>query len=352
MPQDTDGARLPWTETGADDVGLNQTQATFQVLTEVMPQMVWSTRADGFHDYYNARWYEFTGMPVGSTDGEAWNGMFHPDDQARAWEIWRHSLETGEPYEVEYRLRHHSGEYRWTLGRAMPVRDEAGRITRWIGTCTDIDAAKRGAEQNELLSRELSHRIKNIFAVISGLIGLTSRHDPQMKPLAKDLQNRIAALGRAHEFARPHSDQSRPAIGTSTLQGLLGELFQPYPAFDEGRIVIAGDDVTVDDRGATPVALAFHELATNAAKYGALSTPEGTVTISIARTGPDLKIRWQERGGPSVPGPPERQGFGSRLSELSIVQQLGGAVRRDWRPEGLELEMDLLAGRLSREESA
>lgn len=352
MPQDTDGARLPWTETGADDVGLNQTQATFQVLTEVMPQMVWSTRADGFHDYYNARWYEFTGMPVGSTDGEAWNGMFHPDDQARAWEIWRHSLETGEPYEVEYRLRHHSGEYRWTLGRAMPVRDEAGRITRWIGTCTDIDAAKRGAEQNELLSRELSHRIKNIFAVISGLIGLTSRHDPQMKPLAKDLQNRIAALGRAHEFARPHSDQSRPAIGTSTLQGLLSELFQPYPAFDEGRIVIAGDDVTVDDRGATPVALAFHELATNAAKYGALSTPEGTVTISIARTGLDLKIRWEERGGPRVPGPPERQGFGSRLSELSIVQQLGGAVRRDWRPEGLELEMDLLAGRLSREESA
>lgn len=337
---------VPWAH---PDQALSPTQATFQVLTEAMPQMVWSTRPDGFHDYYNARWYEFTGVPEGSTDGEGWSGMFHPEDQDRAWDRWRHSLETGEPYEIEYRLRHRSGVYRWTLGRALPVRDEEGRITRWIGTCTDIDDAKRGAEQNELLSRELSHRIKNIFAVVSGLIGLSARHEPQLKPLAKDLQNRIAALGRAHEFARPHSDHSRPELGTSTLHGLLIELFRPYPAYDEGRIVVEGDDVVVDDRGATPVALAFHELATNAAKYGALSVAEGRVTVSVERRGPALKIRWRERGGPIVPGPPAREGFGSRLAELSIVQQLGGEVRRAWKPEGLEVELDLLAGRLSRE---
>jgi len=346
---ETEDAGLLWTRAGPGDPALHHTQATFQVLTEVMPQMVWSTRPDGFHDYYNARWYEFTGVAPGSTDGEGWNGMFHPEDQERAWSRWRHSLETGEPYEIEYRLRHYSGTYRWTLGRAMPVRDDRGRIIRWIGTCTDIDAAKRAAEQNELLSRELSHRIKNIFAVISGLIGLTSRHEPQIKPLAKDLQSRIAALGRAHEFARPHSDHSRPVLGTSTLHGLLIELFRPYPAFDEGRMVVEGDDVVVDDRGATPVALAFHELATNAAKYGALSVSEGSVTVTIDRQGPALKICWRERGGPSVDGPPSREGFGSRLAELSIVQQLGGAVRRDWKREGLELEMDLLVARLSRE---
>lgn len=348
MADETDAARLPWADARATTSGSDETQATFQVLTEVMPQMVWSTRPDGFHDYYNARWYEFTGVPVGSTDGEAWNGMFHPDDQARARAKWSHSVETGEPYEVEYRLRHHSGDYRWTLGRAMPVRDAAGKITRWIGTCTDIDAAKRGAEQNELLSRELSHRIKNIFAVISGLIGLSSRHAPQLKPLAKDLQERIAALGRAHEFARPHSDQSRPALGTSTLRGLLTELFRPYPAFDEGRISIEGDDVVVDDRGATPVALAFHELATNAAKYGALSVPDGHVAVEIVRQGPALNIGWRESGGPAIPAPPERQGFGSRLAELSVVQQLGGTITRDWRPEGLSVQIEVLAARLSR----
>jgi PAS domain S-box-containing protein len=139
-------------------------QISFQQLADAMPQMVWSTLPDGFHDYYNAQWYEFTGVPEGSTDGEGWNDMFHPEDQERAWARWRHSLETGEPYEIEYRLRHRSGAYRWTLGRALPVRNENGEIVRWVGTCTDIDEQKSIAQQNELLSRELSHRIKNIFA--------------------------------------------------------------------------------------------------------------------------------------------------------------------------------------------
>jgi PAS domain S-box-containing protein len=340
----------PWLAPAASpSEALSQSQAQLQVLTDAMPQMVWSTLPDGFHDYYNARWYEFTGAPAGSTDGEAWNGMFHPDDQARAWTRWRHSLATGEPYEIEYRLRHHSGEYRWTLGRALPVRDRDGVIVRWIGTCTDIDAAKRSAEDNELLSRELSHRIKNIFAVISGLIGLSSRNDPAARPFAKGLQDRIAALGRAHEFARPHSERSRPALGGSTLHGLLAELFRPYPAFDEKRIAIDGDDVAIDDRGATPIALVFHELATNAAKYGALSGPNGRIAVEVVRNGPGLLIRWRELHGPAVAGEPAHTGFGTRLAEMSIENQLGGAVRRTWLSTGLQVEIEVLVGRLNRE---
>ncbi|MCR5875526.1 PAS domain S-box protein [Phenylobacterium sp. J426] len=126
-------------------------EARFQAIADSIDQMIWATRADGFHDYYNRRWYEYTGTPYGSTDGEAWNGMFHPDDQTRAWEVWRRCLETGEPYHIEYRLRHRSGQYRWVLGRAQPVRDEAGRIARWYGTCTDIHDLKvaRDALQEE-----------------------------------------------------------------------------------------------------------------------------------------------------------------------------------------------------------
>ena len=89
-------------------------------------------------------------MPHGSTDGDAWNGMFHPEDQERAWGIWRYSLDTGEPYHIEYRLRHRSGQYRWVLGRAQAVRDEAGRIVRWFGTCTDIQEI---VEAREVLAR-------------------------------------------------------------------------------------------------------------------------------------------------------------------------------------------------------
>ncbi|CAN5584557.1 hypothetical protein BH10PSE4_BH10PSE4_01470 [soil metagenome] len=342
--------RAPWLDDPADQAqALIQSRAQMQVLTDAMPQMVWSTRPDGFHDYYNARWYEFTGVPEGSTDGEGWNGMFHPQDQELAWARWRHSLETGEPYEIEYRLRHRSGEYRWTLGRALPVFDGDGAIARWIGTCTDIHDAKLAAEQNELLSRELSHRIKNIFAVISGLIGLSSRNDPVLRPFAKVLQERIAALGRAHEFARPHSEESRPTLGRSTLKGLLQEIFRPYPAFEEGRITVVGDDAEVDDRGATPIALVFHELATNAAKYGALSTPEGRVDVEIVRRDAGLNIQWRETGGPAIVGDPTRTGFGTRLAQMSIEQQLGGVIRRDWDRNGLRLEIDVLIKRLSRD---
>ena len=310
--------------------------------------MVWSTLPDGYHDYYNEQWYEFTGVTPGSTDGDEWNGMFHPDDQQRAWKRWGESLASGEPYEIEYRLRHRSGAYRWTLGRALPVRDPAGQIVRWIGTCTDIHDAKEQAERNEILSRELSHRIKNIFAVISGLVGMSARQDPGVKPFATTLQARIAALGRAHEFVRPHSEESAPQAQTDSLHGILQEILSPYPALQDGRITIEGQDSRVDDRGATPMALLVHELATNAVKYGALSQAEGQIQITTRVDGGDLVLCWRESGGPRINGQPERQGFGSRLTELSIVQQLGGSLDREWRPEGLMVEVKVALKNLVR----
>ena len=325
---------------------LAASEAEFEVLTDAMPQMVWSTLPDGFHDYFNNRWYQFTGVPHGSTDGEGWNGMFHADDQERAMARWQHSLDTGEPYEIEYRLRHHSGEYRWILGRALPVRDQHNSIIRWIGTCTDIDEAKRNAQQTELLSRELSHRIKNIFAVVAGLIGLSVHRDPDHKEFAKRLGGRISALGRAHNFARPHSDQSRPYSKFSGLHGMLDELLSPYGEQDGSRIHIGGEDVPIDERSATPIALVIHELATNAVKYGALATSSGRVDIDIATQGEIITISWKESGGPKVTAPPNESGFGTQLSEISIEDQLGGKIVRDWRPDGLELVLQIDASRL------
>jgi len=331
----------------ADPVDFAAGQITFRQLADAMPQMIWSTLPDGAHDYYNAQWYAFTGVPHGSTDGDGWNGMFHPDDQPRAWKAWNRSLETGEPYEIEYRLRHHSGEYRWTLGRALPVRDEGGRIIRWVGTCTDIDEHKRTAEQNEILSRELSHRIKNIFAVVNGLIALTARQFPAIKPLSAQLQGRIASLGRAHDYARPHSDRSAPHPGPQTLKALLKQILSPYPAIDEGRLAISGDDLKVDDRGATPIALVIHELATNSAKYGALSVPEGRIELNVS-VDSQVRIQWQERGGPPIACEPKEFGFGTRLSEISIEQQLGGKIERSWDRDGLTVQIDVARDRLSR----
>ena len=327
---------------------LADSEVRFRTLADTMPQMVWSTLPDGFHDYYNARWYEFTGVPVGTTDGAGWNNMFHPDDRERAWTVWRHSLSTGDPYQIEYRLRHFDGTYRWVLGRALPIRDDTGQITRWFGTCTDIHEQKLALEEREVISQELSHRIKNIFAVIGGLIQLAARAHPPLAPLAADLRERIAALGRAHDFVRPHSTNSRPSAHQDSLRDLLDELLAPYQSHRGERVTITGVDVRVDDRAATPLALLFHELATNASKYGALSTADGRITIHVAREGEQAQIHWQERGGPRLESGARPAGFGSQLIELSAVRQLGGNVRRTWHPEGLEMMLEVPTASFSR----
>ncbi len=332
---------------------LAESEKKFRAIADSMPQMVWSTRPDGSHDYYNARWYEFTGAAEGSTDGEGWNDMFHPDDQERAWALWRHSLQTGEPYEVEYRLKHHSGAYRWTLGRANPIRDDAGRITRWFGTCTDIDDLKKGEQARDLLSHELSHRIKNIFAVVSALISLSARRHPDSRAFAQSLKTRISALASAHEFVRPHTNRSRPRFGDLTLHGFLADLFRPYAEEDgSSRIHVEGADADFDDQAATSVALLFHELATNAAKYGALSVDGGRVVLTTERRDHRFVLTWTEQGGPTVQGAPDHAGFGSSLAEASVEGQLGGTLTRNWRSEGLMVVVDLPEAALSRRRAA
>ncbi len=334
-------------------IALAESESKFRAIAESMPQMVWSAQPGGFHDYYNARWYEFTGVPAGSTDGEAWNGMFHPDDQKRAWEAWGHSLETGDLYEIEYRLRRADGVYRWTLGRATPIRNEAGEITRWFGTCTDIEDLKRSEAGKDLLSQELSHRIKNIFAVVSSLIALSAREHPEARAFAGSVRDRVNALARAHEFVRPHSEVSQPLIGDTTLHTFLGALFKPYvDASGRSRVAIEGEDATFDDQAATSVALLFHELATNAAKYGALSAAGGTVLLRTRNDGDRFILTWTERGGPPILEKPVRQGFGSALASLSVKGQLGGKLERRWEPGGLILEADIPATALSRRRAA
>jgi PAS domain S-box-containing protein len=452
-------------QVAAREAEIAASERRFRVMTAAMPQMVWTTQPDGFHDYYNDRWYEFTGVPYGSTDGEGWNDVFHPEDQERAWARWRHSLATGEPYEIEYRLRHHSGAYRWTLGRAMPIRDAKGRIERWFGTCTDIDdlkrteaearklaaiveaskdfiglstqdgevthlneaalalvglpdlaaarrhripdfftpesrrilaetvmpavgrdghwegelafrhfgtgepvavlynifqvrdptgaeigyatvtrdlrEAKRAEEARDLLIRELSHRIKNIFAVVGGLAALTARSDPAAKPFAAAFRERLGALAQAHEYVRPHSPESAPAVAGQTVFGLMRLIMAAYAEDGRARVAISGDDAEIGERTATALALIMHEQATNAMKYGGLSTKEGGVTLSGRREADRYTLTWQEAGGPPVTKAPSRKGFGTVLAERSVAGQLDGVLERDWAPGGLLMRLSV-----------
>lgn len=327
---------------------LAESELRFRTLADTMPQMVWSTLPDGYHDYYNARWYEFTGVPAGSTDGEGWNDMFHPEDQQRAWEVWNRSLTSGEPYHIEYRLKHHTGVYRWTLGLALPIRDAAGHIIRWFGTCTDVHEAKLAGEERELVAQELSHRIKNIFAVLTGLISLSARSRPEVRPFAEELRQRIYALGEAHDFVQPQSRVSRPEGAQGSLAALVDRLMRPYRGDGGSRVVFNGDDIEIDDGAATPLALIFHELATNAAKYGAFLTEEGRVAITGQSIGDRYHLSWSEHGGQPVSAVSDATGFGFRVIDLSVQGQLGGAIERFWDAGGLRIEIDLPANALKR----
>ena len=300
---------------------LRDSEARFRAITESMPQIVWSARPDGHHDYYNPRWYEFTGVPQGSTDGEGWSAIFHPDDRSLAWEQWRHSLSTGEPYEIEYRLRHRSGEYRWVLGRALPVRGPDGGILRWMGTCTDIHDLKQAEERQRLLTAELSHRVKNALAVVQSIAHQTLRRSGSLAEFSGAFQGRLQALSEAHGLLLRSRWSSVP------LTDLLRTELAPYES--GGAIRLDGPEVGLGPRQGVALALILHELATNAAKYGALSVPEGRLHVGWRLDGAEaqrhLRLAWTETGLPAAPAL-EPEGFGTRLIRRSAANELGGTA--------------------------
>ena len=300
-----------------------------------IPAIAWSATPDGHFDYFNKRMVDFTGNPD-DKDGRS----FHPDDWKKASAAWQHSLATGEVYEIEHRLRRHDGEYRWMISRAVPVRDSEGRIVRWFGTAVDIHDLHAASEARDLLVRELSHRIKNIFAVVASLISMSVRNHPEFEAFGRELIGTIQALGRAHDYVRRDGERR------STLHGILDDLFKPYALGDSTRIAVAGDDVAIAANAATPLALVFHELATNAAKYGALATEKGTIDLSIVDEGDTLLMRWVERGG-RKPKARRIEGFGSRLVEMSVTGALGGTWERRFGHDGLICELTVSKAAIS-----
>ncbi|MBE7179504.1 MAG: PAS domain-containing sensor histidine kinase, partial [Mucilaginibacter polytrichastri] len=139
---------------------LNHQIKQFEFVTDVMPQIVWATNADGYHDFYNQRWYEFTGLTFEDTKDTGWSLLLHPDDLNRTVKAWTYSLHTGEPYDIEYRMRRADGEYRWLLARALPLFDDNGEVVKWFGTCTDIHEQKLLERQKDDFLGIASHELK------------------------------------------------------------------------------------------------------------------------------------------------------------------------------------------------
>ncbi len=318
------------------DAELETSQNRLSALADSIPDIAWSADASGEANFFNRRWYEFTGInPDDAPSNEGAYEVFHPDDNAAYRDAWDTALASGEPFEQEFRVRRADGTWRWMLSRGLPVRDSAGDVTQWFGTLTDIDDNHRRSESRDLLAKELSHRIKNIFAVVSGLVMLRARNRPELKEFASELGEAIRALGRAHDFVRPLGSEKG-----NELRGLLDVLMAPYGIGEGKQVEVHGATVKLGKRAATPLALIFHELATNSAKYGALSREEGRVSIDLAERGDTILIDWSEIGAPAA-APPDTAGFGSQLLDMSVKSQLDGSMDREWGEDGLKVRLSL-----------
>jgi PAS domain S-box-containing protein len=224
-----------------------------------------------------------------------------------------------------------------------PVRNREGRIVGASKIARDITERKRAEEQQRLLIREMDHRVKNLFAVASGIVAMSARAAKTPQELSSALRDRLMALAQAHSLTLevPSNGGSRTKQST-TLHALIETILSPYHGrtdADGKRITISGADIPIAGSSVTSFALLLHEFASNAAKYGALSTDHGCVDIACYENGGRFMLTWTEHGGPVVVRRAGGDGFGTLLARATIERQLNGEISRDWRPEGLTVRL-------------
>lgn len=312
---------------------LRAAEERFRTIADNIPTLCWMADPGGAIVWFNSRWYEYTGTKPEQQEGWGWESAHDPETLPDVLKRWRHSLATGEPFEMTFPLRGADGVYRPFLTQVVPLKDARGRIVRWFGTNTNVTREHRDRERLRLMVNELNHRVKNTLATIQAIASLTLRGDESPEQLRESLTARILALSKAHDVL------TDTQWAGADLRDIAARAGVPFESSDhDKRIRIDGPLVRLPPRTAIAVALAFHELATNAAKYGALSTDGGHVDLSWSVSGWEgprrLRIVWRETGGPPVK-PPLRTGFGSRLIQRGLSADLNGRVDLDYRPEGV-----------------
>ena len=263
----------------------------------------------------------------------------HSDDQEHIDRVIGEAIENGSTAEFEFRAILPDGSRRWMYTRARLLRDTRGGPALMVGACLDVSERKRAQERQMLLAQELNHRVKNTLAVVQSLALHTRRGSRDLDSFHETFQARLMALSATHNIL------TRELWESASLEDVLTAEMTPYGGLSMGRVNAAGEPIRLKPQQALGFGLALHELATNAAKYGALSVPHGRLDISWrAETDESgrkrLSMDWVEQGGPAVE-PPKRLGFGSRLIERSIRDELGGLLEMRFQPDGLRCSLHL-----------
>jgi two-component sensor histidine kinase len=242
-------------------------------------------------------------------------------------------------YSIEKRFIRRDGHVIWISVRSSPVRDVNGRLLYLVRVVQDVTERKAAEQRQRLLIDELNHRVKNTLATVQSLASQTARGAPTPAAFREGFEGRLIALSKAHDQLTVHHWES------ADLRELLSGSLAPHAGAAPDRIVLRGEDVVLKPRAVLTLAMAVHELTTNAAKYGALSVPGGRVEVQWgpvhdADGHPQLHIDWIENGGPAVVAPAQG-GFGSKLIEGSVAAELGGKARLIFEPKGLRCEISI-----------
>lgn len=256
----------------------------------------------------------------------------HPDDRERRDAALAAAIRNGDDYDIEYRITTPAGEERWLEVRGQAHSRADGTPLAVVGTSQDVTARRRAEDHRALLANELSHRVKNTLATLQSIVAQTIRNASSLETAGETLSARIMSMAAANDLLVNERWES------ASITDLLARALAPFGVEDADRFYLSGPDVRLQPRIAIALALALHELATNASKYGALSLADGCVRIDwqvVPGARPaSLRITWTEEGGPFVT-PPDRIGFGSRLIERVLAREIGGTATLDYRPEGV-----------------
>ena len=258
--------------------------------------------------------------------------LINPDDFELLVRAFRKVSKEANTFQTEFRVRRPNGEVRWCTGTAAASFDEHGRLIWLSGVTADITDRKRAEERQILLAEEVDHRARNVVAVVQSIMRLTRAES--IDAYISALDGRIGALSNAHRLLASSRWEG------ADLNRLVEEEFAPYRAGGNERVSTRGPIVLLPPATAQTIALALHELATNAAKYGALSNELGRVDLSWRTEPGKLELIWVETGGPEIT-PPTRRGYGSRAIVAGIERQLGGIVDFDWQAGGLRCTLTL-----------
>jgi two-component sensor histidine kinase len=316
-----------------------------RIATDAAGVALWSWHVDTDEIALDERAHRLWGVPAtnGLVTFEDLSSHIHPQDLDRVRAAFTATRDILGPYEIDFRIIHGS-DVRWVSARGRG--EDQGIVGRiMFGVFLDVTERKLAEEAREMLASEMSHRVKNLFAIACALSEIASRSATTPREMAKDLSQRLAALGRAHELVRPTLNEPQKATPLASLLAVLLGAYDDRGVIGD-RIRVSVPDVMAGEGSITTMALVIHELATNSIKYGSLSRAGGTLDLSGTADDGDVIIIWTEKGGPSVSVARGQAGFGSKLVNRSIITQLGGSIVFDWPTEGLIVTLRMRKDRL------